>query len=93
MTNYVITNATSIQLKPNPDQADLKGNGTIVVGLGKPTTQSHDGACILNHKGGSTKARSVTQFIALADDALVNQWRSCLATEGVKRIVIEKICR
>lgn len=91
MTNYVITNATSIQLKPNPDQADLKGNGTIVVGLGKPTTQSHDGACILNHKGGSTKARSVTQFIALADDALVNQWRSCLATEGVKRIVIEDL--
>jgi len=91
MTNYVISHAISIQLKPYPDQSDLQANGTIVVGLGNPTTQSNYGACILNHKGGTTKARSVTQFINLADDQLVNQWRSCLASEGVKRIIIEDL--
>lgn len=91
MTGYAIGHATSIQLKPYPDQADLQLNGIIVVGLGNPSTQGYDGACILNHKGGTAQARSVSQFIYLADDELVNQWRSCLATEGVKRIVIEDL--
>ena len=91
MTICVVSHATCIQLKPNLDLNDLRANGTIVVGLGDPATQGNVGACILNHKGASTKARSVTQFINLAGDELINQWRSCLSDEGVKRIVIEDL--
>lgn len=80
-----------VHLKSSPDQDDLQSNGTIVVGLGDPASQDDKGACILNHKGSSRPARSVTQFVVEADEALVARWRACIGAEGVRRIVVEDL--
>lgn len=86
-----ILSSALVHLKSSPDQDDLQSNGTIVVGLGDPASQDDKGACILNHKGSSQQARSVTQFVAEADDAVVARWRACIEAEGVRRVVIEDL--
>lgn len=89
---YVISDIPEIKLQDKPSAADLQAAGTVIIGLGDPNGQDIHGACILNHKGAADKTkRSVTQFIADADDVLIETWRSCLGAVGVKCIVLEDL--
>ena len=86
-------NLDTVEIKHTPkvDASSFHATGTVLVGLGNPSQQELEGPCILNHKGSNPSQRSVSEFVANGSTSLVAQWKACLGSGGLQRILVEDL--